>query len=481
MKFFDVICLSAVLAVSSSVGYAQTQADSLPEITQYGLTDEGDSLRVEFAAKLPAGFLRSREAYILTPVLTTQTGETALPALSVEGRHYYFAAERDEAAQHVRYTRDTMTAVYNRTIPATAELRHAGLRVDAAYRTLCPCDKGRAAGPEVLSGNNAASDGKGADLSAFAGRTQILYYIPADYIEPGTYAHDFGGKSVFPNNGTTVDKTVFDPAMQEVIAGYERIKGDPALTVNSIQVAVASSPDGQYAYNKYLADTRAESIRKHLAEGFRDADLSIVEVTAEAENWDAFTKALPASDIRDKAAVERILAQYSDPDEREAALRKLPEWPAVYRIFNASRNCRIVIAYGIRKNPFEGRETTSEGVIESRLNAPAGCLTVEEATRIASIDGSPVHQNNRMVACIESGDYDTALQCAGQIPDEGISPFIAGNKAVLYSLTGDSQQAERYFRMAAGTPAVDYNRGVAALNAGNEAEAAELLAPYTDK
>lgn len=476
MKLLYAIRFSVVLTLAVLVAaQARSEAGRLPRIAHYALEREGDSLRVEFTAELPARFLRSSEAYVMIPVLTTPQGDRTLPALSVEGGHYYLAAPgRDLAAEHVRCTRDTLTAVYRRTIPATAELSRAGLRVDAVYRTLCPCDKGREAGSEVLIAGIP-------DLSAYAGRTQILYYIPADYAEAGTYAHDFGGRSVFPPNGSTVDRNVFDPAMQEVIAGCERIKNDIAVAIRSIRIEVASSPDGPYAYNKYLADARAESVRTRLREGFPDADGPIVSVTAEAENWEAFRLALPASDIGDKAAVERILRQNDDLDAREAALRALPEWPAVYRIFNRSRNCRIVLSYDVRKRHPHRCATTENGLVETRLNAPCGYITAQEAARIASIDGRAAHLNNRMVACMESGDDAAALACAGQISDEELCPVIAGNKAVLYSLTGDGQRAESYFRLAAGVPATDYNRGVAALNAGNEAEAAELLAPYTDK
>lgn len=436
---------------------------------------EGDSLVVSFDACIPARYISSGEAYVLRPVLVKRHGESPMPALAVEGSHYYLVADDCPCTEKVRYEGDSMTVHYSRKVLMTSELRSAGLRVDAERRWTCACKNASAA-----VGSTTLEETSRTDLSPFAGKTQILYYIPAERTEAGTYVHDFGGRSVFRNNGTTVDKTVFDPAMKEVLEGYEQIKGDPSLEIQAIDVKVASSPDGKYAYNEHLAQTRARNIRAHLAKGFENADLERVTVTAEAENWETFEQALPGSDISDKAAVERILTEYADADEREAELRKLPEWPAVYRIFNDSRNCRIEIRYRIRKSHPTTLQTTEEGLIETRLNAPSGYITVDEAARVAAIDGSAAHLNNLMVACIEQGAYDKALECAARISDEQTCPAVANNKAVLYDLTGDRAAAEACFERAT-VPAARYNRGVMALNAGDETAAEELLEPYIEK
>lgn len=467
MRRFVLISLFALLTAT-----AVSAQDAQPKIGDYSLETQGDSLIVKFTAELPAAFLPSRMTYVMTPVITTWKGETALPALSVEGRHYYLvAADRDAQAVRVRYTRDTMTVHYRHAIPATAALRRAGLRMDAAYRTLCPCDKGHAATSTTLSD-------AGADLSPFAGKTQILYYIPAPYTESCESVDDFGGKSVFPLGSVAMDQQIFDPNMQKVLAEYRRMKEDTTIRIRLIEVCVWSSPDGKYAFNERLADTRAENIRTHIREHLGDADFSVVKVTAQAENWEAFNQALPAADIRDKAAIERILARQADPDLREEELRELPEWPAIYCIFNESRNCRIVTRYDKENRHAHSCPVDEQGLVETRLNAPAGYITAAEAERIVSMDTAVPHLNNRMVAALESGDYDKALEYAERISDENLCPAVANNKAVLYSLGEQREKAADYFRMATAVPAANYNQGVMLLNEGQEAEAAALLEPY---
>ena len=197
-----------------------------------------------------------------------------------------------------------MTVTYHYAIAATQKLRRAGLRVDAVYRTICSYDCGRAAGSTTLADC-------GADLSPFAGKTQVLYYIPADYTEPGEAADDFGGKSVFRTNAATPDRQLFDPAMKQVLAEYERMKNDPTIAIRYIDVCVSSSPDGKFTLNESLAGTRAENIRATIYGQLEEEDRPMLRITAEAENWNTLSKALPASDIDDKAAVERILADYT--------------------------------------------------------------------------------------------------------------------------------------------------------------------------
>lgn len=471
MKYLAILSAAALLGAATAS--AQKLTDRLPVIGNHTLRVEDDMLLVDFTIELPAAFMSAYTAYELTPVLTSHQGDTVLPSLSIDGHNYYcVVAEGDTQTEHVRYKGDAATLHYHYAIPATQKLRRAGLRVDAVYRAICSHGDARKAGSTTLSDC-------GADLSPFAGKTQVVYYIPADYTQPGESVTDFGGKSVFRLNDPTVDKKVFAPAMEQVSAEYERMKGDSSVVIRRIDVCVSSSPDGRYAFNESLAGKRAENIRAGICRLLKEEDRPMVEVQSEAENWNTLAKALPTSDIEDKAAVEHILTNYTEADEREAALRRLPEWPTIYDIFDESRNCRIVIGYVQRKNHAHTCTVDDRGFVEIRLNASAGYISPAEADRIAVLDAATPHLNNGMVAALENGDYEKAGAYAARIPDGNLCPAIANNKAVLYSLTGQREKAVKYFRMATGIPAANYNKGVMLLNEGKEAEAAELLEPYT--
>lgn len=471
MNYFAI--LSAAVLLSAAPVTAQKLTDRNPVIGNHSLQVEGDMLIVDFTIELPAAFMTDDMAYEITPVLTSHQGDTRLPSLSIDGSNYYYVnAEADTKAEHVRFKGKAETLHYHYEIAATQKLRRAGLRVDAIYRTMCACDCNRTVRPTTLAPC-------GADLSPFAGKTQILYYIPSDYTQSEEFIDDFGEKSVFRSNIATADKKIFKPALEHIVAEYERMKGDSTVTIRSIDVRVSSSPDGKYAFNEKLADTRAENIRASICRQLEERDRQLVKVVAEAENWNMLAKALPASDIDDKAAVESILASCADSDEREAALRKLPEWKAIYDIFDQSRNCRIVIGYDKRKKHAHTCPTDERGLVESRLNASAGYISLPEAERIAALDAATPHLNNGMAAALESGDYEKAGKYADRISDDKLCPAIACNKAVLYSLTGQREKAEKYFRMAARMSAANYNKGVMLLNEGMEVEAAELLEPYT--
>lgn len=454
----------------------QTIRSQNAEIGAHCITRLGDSLIVEFRAHIPERYLLSNEAYVMTPVmLTTQGKVVPLPPISVEGRDYYYVSSTPERLnKRIRYSRDSITVHYRQAIPMAPGLSRAGLRVDALRRSLCQDGEDYSAFSTLLCP-------AGADLSVFSGKKQILYYIPASYTESSSYTDDFGGKSVFRINAVTVDKQVFDPTMERALAGYENLKGNPEVDIRDIDLTVSASPDGSYAYNEYLANARARNIRKPFERSLGAKEISRARITAQAENWESFERELPESAIRDKAAVERILKEYADPDARERELRKLSDWPVIYAIFNDSRNCRLVIGYRERKSHRHNCKINGQGLVESRLNAPSGYITLAEARRIASADASPAHLNNVMVAAIESGDYALAKDYARRISDEKLDPAIAGNKAVLFSLTGDGKEADRYFRMAGGSHGANFNKGVMLLNEGKEEEAAGLLEPYLKK
>ena len=94
--------------------------------------------------------------------------------------------------------------------------------------------------------------------------------------------------------------------------------------ISGINVASYASPDGPVKLNESLAGNREKNTVSYLNRELRKAKAQ-GDINAEftAEDWDGFKKLLEASDVQDKALILRVLSMYSDPEQREAEIKKL--------------------------------------------------------------------------------------------------------------------------------------------------------------
>ena len=95
--------------------------------------------------------------------------------------------------------------------------------------------------------------------------------------------------------------------------------------INKLEVAGYASPDGEQDLNAKLAETRQAKSQKHLQKQLKKAKVdAAIESNVTAEDWAGFQAAMEASNIQDKELVLRVLSMYTDPEEREAQIKKIP-------------------------------------------------------------------------------------------------------------------------------------------------------------
>ncbi|PID88002.1 MAG: hypothetical protein CSB06_02755 [Bacteroidia bacterium] len=105
---------------------------------------------------------------------------------------------------------------------------------------------------------------------------------------------------------------------------------DPNKELKNVKFASYASPDGPMDMNAKLVKERGQNSQKAIEKMFSKSEkekmgnpeLFIAETTPD-EDWDGFQKMVQASDMEDKELVLRVLSMYSDPDTREAEIKKL--------------------------------------------------------------------------------------------------------------------------------------------------------------
>ncbi len=170
------------------------------------------------------------------------------------------------------------------------------------------------------------------------------------------------------------------------------------------------------------------------------------------ENWDAFLEELPASGLDNVSEIRRIIAQNDDLDARETELKKLPNYKEIYAIFQDLRNCVITIDYSTRE--YFANETEIDGRMYASvaMGKETPEISLQKSRQYFDENPNDITANNMMVALMDAGQYKEALEYADMIPNRGIHPVIANNKAVLYTFLGDHEMSKTMFGLAGNVP-----------------------------
>ena len=154
--------------------------------------------------------------------------------------------------------------------------------------------------------------------------------------------------------------------------------------INKVEVAGYASPDGGLALNEKLAENRQKVAANFLKNDLKKNKVKKeIEKNITAEDWEGFQKAMENSNMQDKDLVLRVLAMYTDPEEREAQIKNLS---AVYgtiakEILPELRRSRLILTTDIiGKSDDEIRELAK--------NDPAA-LNVEELLYAATLVDDP--------------------------------------------------------------------------------------------
>jgi len=228
--------------------------------------------------------------------------------------------------------------------------------------------------------------------------------------------------------------------------------------INKIEVAGYASPDGGLDLNQKLAQNRQK-----VAANFLGKDLKKNKINAEivpnitAEDWEGFQAAVLNSNMQDKALVLDVLARYSDPEEREAQIKNLSSVYSVIKdeILPELRRSRLILTTDlIGKSDDEIRALMA--------NDPAQ-LSVEEMLYAATLT-------------TDKAEKMAIYQKAAELYND----FRAYNgQGQLYFDAANYPEAMRCYQKALeiepNDPDVNYNAGLAALAAGDEAKAEEYL------
>lgn len=228
--------------------------------------------------------------------------------------------------------------------------------------------------------------------------------------------------------------------------------------IASLEVAGYASPDGGVALNEKLAQNRQKVAQDFLKKGLKKNKVNAaIESNITAEDWEGFQKAMENSNMQDKDLVLRVLAMYSDPEEREAQIKNLSSVYGTIKdeILPALRRSRLILTTNLIGK-------TDDEIRELAKNDPAQ-LSVEELLYAATLTNDNAEKKAIYQKAAELYNDYRAYNGLGQV----------------YFEEGNIAEARRNFAKALelnpNDPDLNYNAGVAAMADGDLEKAEEYL------
>ncbi|MGN0186826.1 MAG: TPR end-of-group domain-containing protein [Paludibacteraceae bacterium] len=262
------------------------------------------------------------------------------------------------------------------------------------------------------------------------------------------------------------------------------------LEMTGLEISSYASPDGGLDLNEKLAEKRDQASQKYINKELKKLKATVtIDSKFTAEDWEGFQALMEQSNIQDKEVILRVLAMYSDPEQREAEIKNLS---AAYKaiadeILPQLRRSKMTLAINVI-----GR---SDAEIDSLAKANPDTLSLEELLYSATLTNDLERKaeiytkvtelyadeyrgfNNLGVVRYEQGD----VEAAGRAFDKALE-LNAKNAAVNYNcgvvalVKGDNAKAEEYFGNAGGVgESLNHVNGVLAIRRADYKKAVELF------
>lgn len=261
----------------------------------------------------------------------------------------------------------------------------------------------------------------------------------------------------FQNNAAELNRV--DRVINEV-------KSNKDLEITEFTVTGYASPEGNHESNRALSDRRANSFADYLSSTHGIAR-NRFKVTGYGEDWNSLKEAVGKSSLADKNEIIRVINSVSNPDARDAELKKLSGGQTYRTLLDTYypplRRTDYTIAYTVRAFSVEEAKeviktnprllSLNEMFLVAQTYAPASSEFKEVfdiATRL--YPDEPIAILNSAAADIEGGNNQAAIDRLNRIEND---PRAWNNLGVAYIRLGDTAKATEYFKKAAARGDMD--------------------------
>lgn len=259
--------------------------------------------------------------------------------------------------------------------------------------------------------------------------------------------------------------------------------------LKNIEVSAYASPDGGLKLNEGLSEDRMDNTVSYLNKQLKkDKVEATVDSEYTAQDWEGFKELVAASNIQDKEQILNVLSMYSDPEQREEAIKNIS---SVYKtladeILPELRRARLTLNYNLI-----GR---SDDEIRAAFKEEPQVLSIEELLYAATLTEDANEQEAIFKKAIElypkdyraynnlaeleyaKGNYSKAEEYLNKAASLNDAPEVNLNRALIALINGDKEKAQVYLGKAAGTKEFNESMGNVAIANGEYEKATSNFA-----
>ncbi|MFC2086594.1 tetratricopeptide repeat protein [Bacteroidota bacterium] len=315
MKKVSLKVFSSILVISVLVGCNPTQkmidnATGVKYTVKPRILEmHGDEVAVSININYPAKYFNSAVILNLTPVIKSESGETQLKSISVQG-------DGVQANNKVISFKTGGSLDYSDAVPYEEHMRVSDLilKIEADVKgKKVPFPEVKIADGVITTPQLVEIDPKPVILSDKFMRIKSttkeadIHYVISQAIVRNSELNQNDIK-----------------ALKDFLKKVEKAKN---LELKKANLSAYASPDGPYDFNDKLSVRRKESAKQYFDREFKKFNEAKAEsfysLKTTAEDWEGFKELVQKSDIQDKDLILRVLSMYTDPVVREKEIKNM--------------------------------------------------------------------------------------------------------------------------------------------------------------
>ncbi|MEF9924663.1 MAG: hypothetical protein RR854_08845 [Muribaculaceae bacterium] len=409
----SIIFILGTLLVTSS--YAQDV-----KISDSDILKKDNQVMVSFNAEVSK--ISTNAKLTITPVIYSGTNSKSLRPIIVSGRNKSITDSRAGINDGATRTKKDLLVHFYEEIPYQEWMSDLSLRIDRKIESCCN---------EKFLASTAIIDNK----VIYSPEKEEIAWTPISPIAKSQSAlTDFDGESPFlasmedykvmakdfdvmRADGALIvyfrqGHRILDPNYEGNKQSLDQIKkvmamidADPNATLGKIVIAGASSPEGTLRRNEFLAQKRADALKKYLGIKAASKD-DLFELITVGEDWSGLCQMVEASDMKHKELVLETIKKYPVTGGRENELMKLkggrPYNYMLKHFFPKLRSAGYIRIYYDAKPTAEFKATNE--AIELYNNRSFS----EALMRLDRVPATATTEDMRGLCMMMLGDYDKA-------------------------------------------------------------------------
>jgi outer membrane protein OmpA-like peptidoglycan-associated protein len=454
-------CMAASSRIDAQTAYLQgVKTENLKVYRQKGNVSVAMDITVDGLD------IRSNDMVILTPVIKSNhdgTNVQLAPVILAGSRrstilrrkqHFHHPLDLDTKEEPYaivkRDNRKIQTISYNASIPGAGWMKDANLVLKENVKGCADCNR---EGGLLYTVNHRILPGD--EIPVY----QLTYLVPE--AETKTLSDSYSATFNYVADRYDLHRDYKDNAVKldEVSRIIRNIQDNSDFNITRLEITGYASPEASVTHNRILARNRARSFADYLVSNF-GIPHSKLTVKSYGEDWKGLREAVDTSSLSGKQAVLDIIDQVSNPDKRDARLKKL-SGGSTYRIllddfYPPLRRTEYTIVYHVR--PFSVEEARKIIKTNPRLlnlnemymvarSYPTGSKEFKDVFDISArlYPDNRISIINSASADIEGGNADAALERLSKIKSD---PKTYNDFGVAYARKGNFFKAKEYLDKA---------------------------------